>query len=643
MPPILVALRRISPFALLATSLFMLPLASALGQTALPASPETDGTVTTTPAPQRHLAPATPRAERPEPIPGKPLAWAERIHQKYLQEGGAPGASYVEQRAFLKAKGLMGPDDVGFVKAFQGEITFSRDRMPETFRVTGTDPVLFRDFDETGFDSQIEMQFDDGSTLAMGENTGLKIDEMIYDPNTGKRKVSLSLPVGTVRIKASKNLNPDSALEIRTPLLVAGLRGTEFIIQVDETGRTRVITLEGAVAVRRHRPGEPRPAPKLSATDLSALGTAPANEVMVVAGMMTEALPGRGDSLRARIARVNEIRTAIQATVVKQTPVGLEKKAEKALPAGLAKKETPGDLPPGLEKKDDSKEVPPGLDKKETSGDLPPGLTKKDDGKEVPPGLVKKDDAQTSPPSAGQSRIQARRGAAHGFVNPSAGNSAKAPPSQKAVPVAATGTTHFKAKTLTFENTHDVSRTMPRMANQEAKSLAKETADETVKALAQAAAKKSGKAITRAIIQEASTSAAKETAIRSAKEQASTAAKEQVSNSAKQTAQEAASTTAKEQTNIAAKEQVSNSAKQAAQEAASTAAKEQANIAAKEQASNSAKQTAAQAAQEAASTAAKEQANNAVQEAANKVAKENSSNAAKENANQASKDQRKGK
>ena len=571
MPPALAVLRPRPSATLLATLIFMLAPGPVLAQAATPA-PKKSGEVA-----------------KAESFPAPHAAGEESIRQKYIREGGSPGASFIEQKAFLKAKGLIDPDDVGFVKVFQGEVTFSRNRKPETIKVTGTQPVLFLDFDETGFDSKIEMQFDDGSVLVMGENSGLKIDEMIFDPGTAKRKVSISVPVGTIRLKASKNTNPDSTFEIRTPLLVAGLRGTELIIQVDETGRTRVMTLEGAVAVRRHKPGEPRPAPKVGSAHLSPLGAAAANDVMVVASMMTEALPGRTDALRTRIARAEEIRAAIRSTVVRRTPAGIEKKADKALPAGPARQETAA-------------------------------------GFAASPG--NKEGSFGPPQSHAQSVRRAGEKANSENWNP-------AILSRGAVPVTLRGMTRLNAQKLSREIADGIRPPVSRMAGQETKSLAKETARETIKEFARSAARETGKAISRAVIQESVTSAVKETTVRSVREQATASAKEQAGNAVRQAAQEAASTAAKQTASQAAQEAASAAAKQAAVQAAQESGRQ----AAQEAASTAAKQTAAQAAQEAASAAAKEQANNAAQNAA----KENSKNAAKENANNAAADQGKGK
>jgi len=190
------------------------------------------------------------------------------------------------------------PIQVGIVKGFLGNVTVTRASYKKSFKVTKTQqPVMFRDVNETDFDSRIKMQFKDGSILIIGEDSVLKIDEMIYDPKTNRRLAILNLTSGMIRIKVTKNKNPRSRFEIKTPIMVAGIRGTELTVFVDKTGYTRVITLRGSVAVWRR--GASRNSRK---------------EIMVVTGMTTEMPPGETAPAQATWATREQIRTATETT-----------------------------------------------------------------------------------------------------------------------------------------------------------------------------------------------------------------------------------------------------------------------------------------------------------------------------------------
>lgn len=83
---------------------------------------------------------------------------------------------------------------------------------------------------------------DDGSLMRLNPNSRLKIT------TSGDRNAitkTLELEFGELWTKVSKK---DAAqFRIQTPAGVAAVKGTEFIVRVDQDGRTTVITLEGVV------------------------------------------------------------------------------------------------------------------------------------------------------------------------------------------------------------------------------------------------------------------------------------------------------------------------------------------------------------------------------------------------------------
>ncbi len=71
----------------------------------------------------------------------------------------------------------------------------------------------------------VQLLFTDGSTIMVGANSSLVIDEYIYDPNKGTGKLAISFGKGVMRFiggKLSKNKN---GVEIRTVVGTAGIRG----------------------------------------------------------------------------------------------------------------------------------------------------------------------------------------------------------------------------------------------------------------------------------------------------------------------------------------------------------------------------------------------------------------------------------
>ncbi len=100
--------------------------------------------------------------------PGDSLTRLEFITLTYILAGGKPGAGLAVQKAFLKEKGTLEQSDIGLIKAYQGDVTLTREGKEEGSKVTGAEPVHFKDLSETDFGARVEFQFDDGSTLSMG-------------------------------------------------------------------------------------------------------------------------------------------------------------------------------------------------------------------------------------------------------------------------------------------------------------------------------------------------------------------------------------------------------------------------------------------------------------------------------------------
>ncbi len=264
--------------------------------------------------------------------PDQPLSRIEFITLTYLLAGGRPTQSLGDQKALLKERGVIDPNDIGIVKSFQGDVNVIRQGKTEAIRITGAEPVLFKDIDETEFGARLELQFDDGSTLAIGEDTSVNIDEMLYDPKTKKRSIRLRMTVGTIMVNAAKNSHPDSTFEVITPTLVAGVRGTKFGTKVENSGKSAILTTEGSVVVCLQRPGEEENRLRRGGTTECELsdetGKEGSKSVLVNAGQVTGA--SLGDAL-LRVASASQefIQTILDETrVVGNTQVARVSSAE---------------------------------------------------------------------------------------------------------------------------------------------------------------------------------------------------------------------------------------------------------------------------------------------------------------------------
>jgi len=88
---------------------------------------------------------------------------------------------------------------------------------------------------------RLAITFLDKSTVRLTEHSSLIIDEYIYDPDPSKSKMALNFASGTIRF-VSGALNKKN-ITLTTPTADIAVRGTDFTVTVDETGRSLIILL----------------------------------------------------------------------------------------------------------------------------------------------------------------------------------------------------------------------------------------------------------------------------------------------------------------------------------------------------------------------------------------------------------------
>ncbi|MDH3393460.1 MAG: FecR family protein, partial [Desulfobulbaceae bacterium] len=179
-----------------------------------------------------------------------PLTRVDFINITYMFLGDRTARNFIERKYYLKDKGIVNPKDVGIFTQFEGIVRATRFTTRDSVEVSGSEPVLFKDVIETDEESRVMLRFDDMSVLTLGEESIVEINEMIYDPKKNTRNTLVKLVRGKLRVKASKIATENPNFEVRTPTAVIGVRGTEFVVDVDAKGGTKVITLEGLVSMQ---------------------------------------------------------------------------------------------------------------------------------------------------------------------------------------------------------------------------------------------------------------------------------------------------------------------------------------------------------------------------------------------------------
>ena len=123
--------------------------------------------------------------------------------------------------------------EVGQIKVAKGAAVIQRgvDKIPA---VPGM-KIFAGDVISTGADGAVGVTFVDNSLISTGPNSVFAIDQYIFDSTTHVGKFEGTLKKGTLAAISGKMVTqvPES-MRIRTPSSIMGVRGTEFLVKVDE-------------------------------------------------------------------------------------------------------------------------------------------------------------------------------------------------------------------------------------------------------------------------------------------------------------------------------------------------------------------------------------------------------------------------
>ncbi len=122
---------------------------------------------------------------------------------------------------------------IGYVKVVTGEawVTSAGQRV----RARRGTPVLLGSHLQTHAGASLGVSFKDNTLMSFGPDTELTVDEYIYAPADDQLKLSTRLMRGTLNYLSGviAKLKPD-AVSVRTPTGVIGVRGTQFVVKVED-------------------------------------------------------------------------------------------------------------------------------------------------------------------------------------------------------------------------------------------------------------------------------------------------------------------------------------------------------------------------------------------------------------------------
>jgi hypothetical protein len=136
--------------------------------------------------------------------------------------------------------------EVGNISELNGSAQILRDKpyeATESFNIQQNDEAVTSN-------GRMAITFLDDSQVRLTEHSQLIIDEYIYDPDPSKAKMAITFGLGTARfITGGLNKIDKNNIDLKTPTANIAIRGTDFTVTVDETGRSLLILLPNEFGV----------------------------------------------------------------------------------------------------------------------------------------------------------------------------------------------------------------------------------------------------------------------------------------------------------------------------------------------------------------------------------------------------------
>jgi len=125
------------------------------------------------------------------------------------------------------------PADIGQIKVAKGLVSIERNGQTLPGEVGAR--LQPADVLKTGADGSVGVTMSDNSLLSVGPNSVLALDKYEFDSTTSQGQFDASLQKGSLAVISGRiaKQSPD-AMKVRTPSSILGVRGTEFVVSVND-------------------------------------------------------------------------------------------------------------------------------------------------------------------------------------------------------------------------------------------------------------------------------------------------------------------------------------------------------------------------------------------------------------------------
>ncbi|GAB5469896.1 MAG: hypothetical protein Kilf2KO_29260 [Rhodospirillales bacterium] len=165
------------------------------------------------------------------------------------------GAALAALLALAATNGLAETPDVGVAAAVNAS-TFSTPPGQATETLSMGKTITFMEEIETNPNGQAQVLFLDRSSLTVGPNSYVIIDEFVFDPALADGSLTMTLERGLVRYVGGQ-ISKTGGVTIETSVATIGIRGGMAIVDKQGPDRVRVINLFGQVTATPRQGGAP--------------------------------------------------------------------------------------------------------------------------------------------------------------------------------------------------------------------------------------------------------------------------------------------------------------------------------------------------------------------------------------------------
>lgn len=134
------------------------------------------------------------------------------------------------------------------IKSLQGEVSLSEDGETWIPAEPGAEFLIAEGgYIKTGPNSQALVRWTRGHAVKVFDNANIKIEKLLAKGNVEESLLNVSR--GKMFATVNRLMSSESRFDVKTPVAVAGVRGTGYYLAVGDKGETTIIMQEGSLDI----------------------------------------------------------------------------------------------------------------------------------------------------------------------------------------------------------------------------------------------------------------------------------------------------------------------------------------------------------------------------------------------------------